>query len=149
MQQLCRVQSGTESPVTHLPHGRHGLSGWTLGSQSVGDQKTTQTNTIVASSKAQIHINEKLYTNSSLTSVPVIIKTLYFLGNNLVCSTMDSPAAKPNIKVYFQKKNEDLSCDYTYNDLFQNLFVLCNTDVKLSCPSLQDVKELDCLNKKS
>ena len=31
VKQLCSVQSDTESPVDHLPHGHHGLSGWTLG----------------------------------------------------------------------------------------------------------------------
>ena len=140
VQQLCSVQSGTESPAAHIPHGHHGLSGWTLDLRSVGYQKTTQTNTIVAIRKAHIHINENLYMKSPLTSVPVLIKTLYLLVYLLVCSTMASPDAQPNIKAHLQKTNKDISRSSTSKNILQNIVVLRKTDVKLSRPSLQDVK---------
>ena len=64
----------------------------------------------------------------------------------LVCSTLASPAAQPNIKAYYQKTNEDLTRASTSENPFQNLVVLHETDVKLYRPSLQYVKELDCQN---
>ena len=77
---------------------------------------------------------------SPLTSVPVLIKTLYLLVYLLVCSTMASPDAKPNIKAYLQKTNKDISRSSTSKNILQNIVVLRKTDVKLSRPSLQDVK---------
>ena len=71
------------------------------------------------------------------------------MGNILVCSTMATTTAQHNIKANFQKTNNHISRASTSNDIFQNVVVLRETGVKLSCPSLQDVKELDCLNKKS
>ena len=56
VQQLCSVQSDTESPVDHLPHGHHGLSGWTLGFVKVLAISKTTKKTIVAIRKAQSHI---------------------------------------------------------------------------------------------
>ena len=61
---------------------------------------------------------------------------------------MYSPGAQPNIKAYFYKTNKEISCASTSDNIFQNVVVLCETDVILFHPSLQDVKELNCLKKK-
>ena len=61
---------------------------------------------------------------------------------------MASPAAQLNIKACLQKTNKYLAHASTSGYIFQDVVVLRKTDVKLSRPSLQDVKELDCLNKK-
>ena len=61
---------------------------------------------------------------------------------------MTSPAAQPNIKAYFQKTSKDISCASNSDDIFQNVVVLHVIVVKLSCPSMQYVKEPDCVNKK-